>query len=183
MFIHICAFPFRLYFAAKNSPQHAGDDKTTAPKATTRTKSYPAASIERKMGPACGDRPEVDASVEQFIAAQTMDWSRLGYVQMARQHEELCSAVMLLSDLHKMKSPAKRLLLFPKSWLKKAVDAEHSAEMATTRRLLRTAARRYGVSLIPIEPIVDEGDGEYEWPLQDQQLTVRCKTYHHQRTR
>jgi len=184
----VCLFTFALFLSGYILQQRTVRSmqamiKPRLPKPLPAPNPIQPPALNAKWARPVGDRPEVDASVEQFIAAQTMDWSRLGYVQMARQHEELCSAVMLLSDLHKMKSPAKRLLLFPKSWLKKAVDAEHSAEMATTRRLLRTAARRYGVSLIPIEPIVDEGDGEYEWPLQDQQLTVRCKTYHHQRTR
>ena len=126
-----------------------------------------------------GGRPEVDESVEQFIAGQTLDWSRLGYVQMVKEHVELCSAVMLLADLHKMKSPAKRILLFPRIWLTKTDDGEWDAQMTTTRRLLRNAARRYGVSLIPMETIVDEGDGECSGgPMhQYQQLTAQHKTH------
>jgi hypothetical protein len=69
-----------------------------------------------------GGRPEVDETYAQYIAGQTMDWSRLGYVQVVREHLELCSAVMLLSDLHRMKSPAKRILMFPKLWLATAED-------------------------------------------------------------
>ena len=91
----------------------------------------------------------------QYMSGQDLDWSRLGYVQVVRQHVELCSAVMLLSDLHRMKSPARRVLLFPKIWLQEADGEGHSAEMSTTRRLLGTAARRYGVTLMPMEPIMD----------------------------
>lgn len=90
-----------------------------------------------------------------------MDWSRLGYVQVVREHVELCSAVMLLSDLHRMKSPAKRILMFPRLWLATTEDDEYSPEMSTTRRLLRTAARRYGVTIMPMEPIVEGADGEF----------------------
>lgn len=107
-----------------------------------------------------GGRPEVDETYAQYIAGQTMDWSRLGYVQVVREHVELCSAVMLLSDFHRMKSPAKRILMFPRMWLATAEDDQYSPEMSTTRRLLRTAARRYGVTLIPMEPIVEGADGE-----------------------
>jgi hypothetical protein len=107
-----------------------------------------------------GSRPEVDETYAQYIAGQTMDWSRLGYVQVVREHVELCSAVMLLSDLHRMKSPAKRILMFPKLWLATAEDDHYGPEMSTTRRLLRTAARRYGVTLMPMEPIVEGADGE-----------------------
>ncbi|KAF2248577.1 glycosyltransferase family 8 protein [Trematosphaeria pertusa] len=105
-----------------------------------------------------GGRPAVDESAEQLIAGQTLDWSRLGYVQVVRAHVELCSAVMLLADFHKMKSPAKRILMFPRIWLKKAGEDEWDPQMSTTRRLLRTAVRRYGVTLIPMETIVDGGD-------------------------
>jgi len=107
-----------------------------------------------------GGRPEVDETYAQYIAGQTMDWSRLGYVQVVREHVELCSAVMLLSDLHKMKSPAKRILMFPKLWLVESEDDKYGPQMSTTRRLLRTAARRYGVTLMPMEPIVEGADGE-----------------------
>jgi hypothetical protein len=105
-----------------------------------------------------GERPEVDDTYAQYMASQTMDWSRLGYVQVVREHVELCSAVMLLSDLHAMKSPAKRILMFPKLWLEKADEVERDAQMATTWRLLKAAARRYGVTLMPMEPIVDGAD-------------------------
>lgn len=107
-----------------------------------------------------GARPEVDDTYAQYIAGQTMDWSRLGYVQVVREHVELCSAVMLLSDLHRMKSPAKRILMFPKLWLAETEDNQYGPEMSTTRRLLGTAARRYGVKLMPMEPIVEGADGE-----------------------
>jgi hypothetical protein len=87
-----------------------------------------------------------------------MDWSRLGYVQVVREHVELCSAVMLLSDLHQMKSPARRILMFPRLWLAEAEEVKKDPQMSTTWRLLRTAARRYGVTLMPMEPIVDGAD-------------------------
>jgi hypothetical protein len=76
---------------------------------------------------------------------------------------ELCSAVMLLSDLHKMKSPARKILLFPQMWLQEMEGQSYNAEVSTTRRLLRTAARRYGVTLIPMKTIVDGADGEFEF--------------------
>ncbi len=116
-------------------------------------------TLDIKWARPMGGRPEVDSTYDQYIAGQNMDWSRLGYVQIAREHVELCSAVMLLSDLHEMRSPARRVLMFPKAWLATAEEDEYSPEMSTTRRLLRTAARRYGVSLVPMEPIVPGTDG------------------------
>ncbi|KAH7355486.1 hypothetical protein BKA66DRAFT_274708 [Pyrenochaeta sp. MPI-SDFR-AT-0127] len=115
-------------------------------------------TLDVKWARPVGSRPEVDETYEQYIAGQTMDWSRLGYVQVVREHVELCSAVMLLSDLHRMKSPAKRILMFPRMWLVPSEDDTYGPEMSTTRRLLRTAARRYGVTLMPMEPIVEGAD-------------------------
>ncbi|KAF2015541.1 glycosyltransferase family 8 protein [Aaosphaeria arxii CBS 175.79] len=130
----------------------------------TRPKPLPVAepiappTLDVKWARPVGSRPNVDESVEQYLAGETMDWSRLGYVQMARDHSELCSAIMILADVHKMKSPARKILLFPRSWLKKTEGDEYDADMSTTRRLLRTAARRYGVSLNPMETITKDAD-------------------------
>lgn len=118
-------------------------------------------TLDVKWARPVGGRPEIDDTIDQYIAGETLDWSRLGYVQMVKEHIELCSAVMLLADLHKMKSPARKLLLFPRTWLKNAESDEYDPEMTTTRRLLRTAVRRYGVTLIPVETIVDGADGKY----------------------
>lgn len=129
------------------------------PKPLPVSKPIEPPTLDVKWARSVGARPAVDESIQQMIAAETLDWSRLGYVQMAREHSEVCGAVMLLADLHKMKSPAKKLLLFPRDWLKEEKDDTYKSDMATTRRLLRTAARRYGVSLIPMEPIVEGADG------------------------
>jgi hypothetical protein len=59
-----------------------------------------------------------------------------------------------------MKSPARKILLFPRIWLRTSEEDGYDGEMTTTRRLLKTAARRYGVSLYPMETIVDGADGE-----------------------
>jgi hypothetical protein len=114
--------------------------------------------LDVKWARQMGSHAEVDEHWEQYIAGQTMDWSRLGYVQVVRESVELCSAIMLLSDLHRMKSPARRILMFPRLWLAEAEETKKDPQTATTWRLLRTAARRYGVTLIPMEPIVDGAD-------------------------
>lgn len=115
-------------------------------------------TLDAKWARPIGSRPEVDETYAQYIAGQTMDWSRLGYVQVARDHVELCSALMLLSDLHKMRSPAQRILMFPQSWLADSEDTNKDPQTLTTWRLLRTAARRYGVTLIPLETIDKDAD-------------------------
>ncbi|KAF2001653.1 glycosyltransferase family 8 protein [Amniculicola lignicola CBS 123094] len=114
-------------------------------------------TLDVKWARPMGGRPDVDGSFDQIMAAQTLEWARLAYVQLVKDHLELCSAVMLLAELHRFKSPARKILVFPRAWLQKG-DDEYDPQLATTKRLLRNAARRYGVSLIPMEPLVDGAD-------------------------
>ncbi|KAH7115037.1 hypothetical protein B0J11DRAFT_444664 [Dendryphion nanum] len=132
--------------------------RPTRPKPLPVAKPIEPPTLDVKWARPIGSRPEVDETVHQYIAGETLDWSRLGYVQIAKDHMELCSALMLLADVHRMKSPAKKILLFPRTWLATSGEDEYDAQMSTTRRLLRTAARRYGVSLIPMETIVHNAD-------------------------
>jgi hypothetical protein len=135
--------------------------KPRLPKPLPVAKPIEPPTLDAKWAGPVGSQPVVDETREQYVTGQTLDWSRLGYVQVVREHMELCSAVMILSDLHTMKSPAKRILLFPQTWLQEMEGETYSAEVSTTRRLLRTAARRYGVTLIPMKTIVDGADGEF----------------------
>ena len=132
--------------------------KPRLPKPLPVPKAIEPPNLDEKWARPVGARPEMEDTMAQYMGGQELDWSRLGYVQVVREHMELCSAVMLLSDLHRMKSPARRVLMFPKLWLLEAEKDGYSAEMSTTRRLLGTAARRYGVTLMPMEPILDGAD-------------------------
>ena len=133
--------------------------KPRLPKPLPAAKPIEPPTLDAKWARPVGSRPEVDEYVQQMMAAPTLDWARLGYVQVAREHGELCSAIMLLADLQQMKSPAKRVLMFPRVWLKDTNEDEWNPQMSTTMRLLRTAARRYGVTLMPMETIVENADG------------------------
>ncbi|KAF2634758.1 hypothetical protein P280DRAFT_474355 [Massarina eburnea CBS 473.64] len=132
--------------------------KPRLPKPLPVPKPIEPPTLDVKWARPMGGRPKVDESVDQMIAGETLDWSRLGYVQVVKEHVEVCSALMLLSDLHEKKSPAKKILMFPRVWLRNVDDEEYDAQMSTTRRLLRTAVRRYGVTLAPMETIVDGAD-------------------------
>ncbi|KAF1961746.1 hypothetical protein CC80DRAFT_488174 [Byssothecium circinans] len=132
--------------------------KPRLPKPLPVAKPIEPPTLDAKWARPMGGRPKVDESVDQMIAGETLDWSRLGYVQVVKGHVELCTAVMLLSDLHEMKSPAKKILMFPRIWLRNMDGEEYDPQMSTTRRLLRNAVRRYGVTLAPMETIVDGAD-------------------------
>ncbi|KAK3676276.1 hypothetical protein LTR78_004027 [Recurvomyces mirabilis] len=89
-------------------------------------------------------------------ASASVNWNRLAHIQLARNHHDVCNAIMVLADLHKLKSPARRLLLFPREWaLEEGKRGDFSDPfLGSSRRLLRMAARRYGVELRPIQPVI-----------------------------
>lgn len=122
------------------------------------TPSIAPLNLNVKWARPVGGRPESDADFDQYISEQTIDWSRLGYVQLVKEHVEVCSAMMLFGDLYRLRSPAKRILLFPHAWLEDATGEVVDPYLGTSRRLLRMAARRYGVVLMPMEPIIEGAD-------------------------
>lgn len=97
-------------------------------------------------------------------AGKNINWRRLAHVQVVRGHGDMCNAIMVLADLHRLKSPARRILLFPQAWAveKKAGKGDISDPfLDSSRRLMRMAARRYGVELRPMSPVVQgSSDGE-----------------------
>lgn len=98
-----------------------------------------------------------DPKYENMIEEMQIDWNRLGHVQLVTDHRQVCTAVMLFADLHRDKSPAARILLFPRSWIEDT-DEEVDPYLETSRRLLRAAVRRYKVIIRPIDPVI-AGDG------------------------
>lgn len=99
-------------------------------------------------------------------ASAQVNWRRLAHLQIVRRHGDMCNAIMVLAELHRLKSPARRILLFPQAWAveKKAGKGDISDPfMDSSRRLMRMAARRYGVELRPMSPVIQGesgGDGE-----------------------
>ncbi|KAI9733277.1 MAG: hypothetical protein M1834_003361 [Cirrosporium novae-zelandiae] len=79
-------------------------------------------------------------------------WNKVAYVQLVRKHLHVCNALMVFAELEKQKSPAARALLYPKSWDDDA-KLYHSGQTDTTIRLLKKAAQKFGVRLVPIEPM------------------------------
>lgn len=116
-----------------------------------------------------------------------MNWDALAHAQVVSSHREVCSAVMLFADLHRLKSPARRVLLFPEHWLGHGGGRDGGEEkganrgsagtgglkkvradvvdpyLASTRRLLRLAARRYRVELRPIGGENNEKEDSKSW--------------------
>ncbi|OCK82984.1 glycosyltransferase family 8 protein [Lepidopterella palustris CBS 459.81] len=105
-----------------------------------------------------GSRPGSDTEFQQHLVEETIDWNKLGYAQLVKDHVEVCSAIMMFGDLHRLRSPAKKILLFPRSWLQDNDEQGGDAYLGTSKRLLRSAARRFGVILMPMETIIDGAD-------------------------
>ncbi|KAK4502921.1 hypothetical protein PRZ48_006348 [Zasmidium cellare] len=98
-------------------------------------------------------------------AGANINWRRLAHVQLVSNHHDVCNAIMVLADLHIMKSPARRVLLFPKAWAQeKKAETDADPYLGSTRRLLKLAARRYHVELHPVEPIMNQ-TGEETYSL------------------
>lgn len=94
-------------------------------------------------------------------ASANVNWKRLAHVQLVRTHHDVCNAIMVLADFHRLKSPARRVLLFPSHWAQEKEGKKGDISdpfLGSSRRLLRMAARRYGVELRPVGPIVQHGE-------------------------
>ncbi|CAK4032398.1 glycosyltransferase family 8 [Lecanosticta acicola] len=117
----------------------------------------------RIFGQQGGHVAYADLDRDVHDAGASVNWQRLAHIQLVRNHHDVCSAIMIMAELHNQKSPARRLLLFPKAWAeeKEASKGDISDPyLASTRRLMRMAARRYHVELHPIDPIRKDGDVE-----------------------
>lgn len=89
---------------------------------------------------------------QEQLAKADVNWNRLAYVQIVKSHQDVCSAVMLFGELVRTKSPGQRVLLVPESWFldQKKGEEEQDPRIFTTRRLLRKAARKFRVTLVPM---------------------------------
>ncbi|KZF22999.1 glycosyltransferase family 8 protein [Xylona heveae TC161] len=96
------------------------------------------------------------SSKEDDIAAEK--WSQVAYVQLVADPTKLCASVMLFGTLHDLKSPAHRVLMFPKTWAITQSGEVSDPYLSTSRRLLKIAAKRYGVILKPLDPLLSGTD-------------------------
>jgi len=76
-------------------------------------------------------------------------WAKAAYVQLVRQHHEVCGAVMGMRELARGESMAQRIVMYPAEW--DAETQKGDGRVQTSRRLLRQAARESKVMLQPIQ--------------------------------
>ncbi|KAL2842495.1 nucleotide-diphospho-sugar transferase [Aspergillus pseudodeflectus] len=85
-----------------------------------------------------------------------VDWSSFAYTQYVTNGAYLCNSVMLFETLHRLKSKADRLMMYPNNF--SADEQDQSSES----RLLRKARDDYGVKLMPIE-VQSRTNGDPTW--------------------
>lgn len=102
------------------------------------------------------------ASTVQNCTSQSVvdavDWSRFAYVQYATNDAYLCNSVMLFEILHRLKSKADRLLMYPSDF---QIEEDPNTE-SHNGRLLREARDKYNVKLKAIQvQRRDSEDGKF----------------------
>jgi hypothetical protein len=128
--------------------------------------------------------PEQNAIISEHTNTQKrpqVDWQKLAHVQIVTTHHDVCSTIMFFGDLARLKSPARRVLLFPQAWAMEKQAAKHDLidpYMDITRRLLRRAARRYNVELRPIVRPAGQDDASlaHLWALTDLERVMLLQT-------
>jgi len=128
--------------------------------------------------------PEQNAIISEHTDSQQqpqVDWQKLAHVQIVTTHHDVCSTIIFFGDLARLKSPARRVLLFPQAWAMEKQAAKHELidpYMDITRRLLRRAARRYNVELRPITATAGKEDVALAglWALTDLERVMMLKT-------
>lgn len=128
--------------------------------------------------------PEQNALISEHTAAQEpqqVNWQKLAHVQIITNHHDVCSTIMYFGDLTRLKSPARRILLFPQAWAMEKQAAKHDLidpYMDITRRLLRRAARRYNVELRPLPSSAGQENNPLAslWSLTDLERVILLQT-------
>lgn len=133
-------------------------------------------SLQKAIRPALPAKPPAPESVTQhlgkprerfyhrFFASNRPrgGWSRVAYVQVVRDHVQVCGAIMLFAALQEQRSMAPRILIYPSEW-----DHQVDPDRLTTRseRLLHKAASFYGVDLLALDKQSDSAYSEEQYPL------------------
>ena len=89
---------------------------------------------------------EASTTVAHSILTSKLDWSKYAYSQYATNQHYLCNSLMLFDSLDKLKSPADRMLFYPKTW-----DTDVSSSKDRISQLLTMARDEYKVKLRPVE--------------------------------
>ncbi|KAL9101228.1 MAG: hypothetical protein Q9163_003484 [Psora crenata] len=116
-------------------------------------------------------RPPGHSFYDKYLASNKPrgGWAKVAYVQLLRTHMHVCNAVMAFAALETQASMAQRIIIYPKEWDRER--GEDDRRVANSRRLLREAASRYKVMLVPIDPIppISLQEGQQEQIFSDEE--------------
>ncbi|KAH9904019.1 glucose N-acetyltransferase [Xylariomycetidae sp. FL2044] len=93
-----------------------------------------------------GSHSGCPAAVVPIYTDGKVDWSQYAYTQYVTNAAYLCNSVMIFETLHRLKSKADRVMMYPESMMDPA-ETNPSSEEA---RLLVKARDRYNVKLVPV---------------------------------
>jgi alpha-N-acetylglucosamine transferase len=88
-----------------------------------------------------------------------LDWSRYAYSQYTTDTQSLCNALMVFESLHRLRSKADRILLYPQEWAQNQEDINWS--------LIRLAEQKFGVISQPIHLLTADGNPESPGTLEN----------------
>jgi alpha-N-acetylglucosamine transferase len=98
--------------------------------------------------------PGIDSNLSHdWTMLSKADWSKYAYIQYATSSIYLCNSLMIFESLHRLRSKAERLMMYPEGW---SVESESS-----DAQLLRKARDRYNVKLQPVH--IQRLDGDIAW--------------------
>lgn len=183
----VAAITFFLFLAGYTIQQRSIADLQSQLKPRVRIAPISASAQQPLSGPQHPSRlfnPDQNALISEHTASQEplqVNWPKFAHVQVVTNHHDVCSTVMFFGDLARLKSPARRILLFPQAWAMEKQAAKHDLidpYMDITRRLLRRAARRYNVELRPIPSSAGQEDNPLAglWALTDLQRVMLLQT-------
>ncbi|RYO82064.1 hypothetical protein DL766_009181 [Monosporascus sp. MC13-8B] len=87
-----------------------------------------------------------------------INWSRFAYTQYVTNEAYLCNSLMIFETLHRLKSKADRVMMYPEEMMDPA-EADPKSEKA---RLLVKARDQYNVKLVPVA-VQRRSGGDATW--------------------
>ncbi|CAD0109712.1 unnamed protein product [Aureobasidium uvarum] len=187
LLLTIAAITFFLFLAGYTIQQRSIADLQSQLKPRIPVKPLSQNTQQPLSGPQQPSRlfnSEQNAIISEHTSSQQLpqvNWQKLAHVQIVTSHHDVCSTIMFFGDLARLKSPARRILLFPQVWAMEKQAAKHDLidpYMDITRRLLRRAARRYKVELRPIASSAGQDDTSLAslWALTDMERVMLLQT-------
>ncbi|KAF1969190.1 nucleotide-diphospho-sugar transferase [Bimuria novae-zelandiae CBS 107.79] len=111
---------------------------------TTSIHFIDASTISRAVHHATSESLPTNTTESTAKTNDQVNWSDYAYVQYVTNENYLCNSLMILESLHRLKSKADRIMMYPKEW-----QLAGSSPTAASNHLIQ-ARDQYHTKLIPI---------------------------------